>query len=390
MNITPVYKIKFSDFQYFFFALFVFCSYIQFPFTKFASLIVPCFLCFLLYNLDVIFKGFKKDSFLMYALYGIHLGLCIFFSAFGDAELSNVIRFLLILIMLPLCFSFDCEEEKKKRLYKIFIYLTYVKVFSLIVIYIVYLRVLDYAPFRIYASLHSGDIYSVHSKYLLRIQVPGNALVIDAFLIDLLLKKKLTKRNIYLGIGVLLCGNFAFIMGAFFMIIYIYISRTFSKRKNVNKIPIYIFLLLIALFSIAPYFLNTMEEKSHGSNELRNEQIPYLLSENIITGNGLGNIVHGRTVRRNYEVMSRNGYFEFQSLYIINQIGFLGYFIFIILTFYLVYYRQKKLEYIVCYFIYLLYAFFNPYCFDTTHMLFGLLLAIPISKVSNEVGGIKR
>ena len=376
MKIKPFYKIHFSDFQYLFFALFVFCSYIQFPFTKFASLIVPFFLCFLLFNLNSIFYCFKSQSFFLFTLFGVHLGFCIMLSALGNAELSSIIRFLLILVMLPLCFSFDCETKKKERLYKIFIYLTYIKILSLIIIYIIYLRVLDYTSFRIYAVAHSGDIYSTHSKFFLRIQVPGNALVIDAFLINLLLEKKITKKNAFLGIGVLLCGNFAFIMGAFFMGIYVYISRILSKKKNINRFPLYIFLLLVAVFSIAPYFFNTMEEKSHGSNELRNEQIPYLLSGNVITGNGLGNIINGKTVRRNYEVMSRNGYFEFQSLYIINQIGFIGYFIFLILTFYLVYYRRRSREYIICYFIYLLYAFFNPYCFDTTHMLFGLLLAM--------------
>lgn len=384
MAIEPFYKIRFSDFQYLFFALFVFCSYIQFPFTKFASLIVPSFLCFLLFNLNSIFSGFKNQSFFLFALFGVHLGFCIMVSSFGDAELSSIIRFLLILIMLPLCFSFDCETEKKERLYKIFMYITYVKVLSLIIIYINYLRFLDYAPFRIYATQHSGDIYSLHSKYFLRIQVPGNALVMNAFLLDLLFDKRLTKKNIYLGIGVLLCGNFAFIMGAFFMVTYIYIINIFSHRKNINRLPIYIFLLMLAFFTMTPYFIKTMEEKSHGSNELRNEQVPYLLSENIFTGNGLGNIIHEKTVHRDYAVMSRKGYFEYQSLYIINQIGFLGYLFFLVLTIYLVYYRAKTRGYIICYLIYLLYAFFNPYCFDTTHMLFGLLLAIPDKKFNSR------
>lgn len=379
MKYIRLYRLPASVFQYLFFGLFVFCSYIQFPFTKAAGLIIPFFLCFLLFNIDSLLRGFSQQTFLLFILFCLHLGICILVSGFKGADISRIIRFLLILVMLPLCFSFSCDEKKMKILYRIFMNLTFIKIISLILIYIFYLRILDYTPFRIYAAAHSGDIYSNHSKYILKIQVPGNALVIDAFLLNLLINKKMKKSTFFLGIGVLLCGNFAFIMGAFFMGAYIYMNNVLSNKKNINRIPVYIFLVLIAVACIAPYFFKTMEEKRHGSNVLRNAQIPYLLSDNIITGNGLGNVVQGNTGHRDYSKMI---YFEYQSLYIINQIGFIGYFLFLIISFYLVYHRQRKSKYLVCYFIYLLYAFFNPYCFDTTHMLFGILIAIPSNSES--------
>lgn len=385
MKLIQIYKIPISFFQYIFFALFIICSYVQFPFTSFAKFIIPCLLCFLLFNVSAMLKGFNKQTFLLFSVFCLHLGVCILVSGIKSIDIYRIIRFLLILIMLPLCFSFSCNEKKIAKLYKIFMFITFVKVFSLIIIYIVYLQVLDFIPFRIWAGKSGGDIYSLHSKYLLRIQLPGNALIMDAFLINMLFNKRIKKSTIFLGIGVLLCGNFAFIMGAFFMCVYTYIKRMLSTKKNINKLSLYLFFILIAGASIFPYFFKTMQEKSTTSNKSRNEQIPFLLTDNVITGNGLGNILKGKGEIRDYEKMSLGMYFEYQSLYIVNQIGFYGYLLFLILTFYLVYKRQKKREYVCCYFLYLLYSFFNPYCFDTTHMLFGILIAVPsLEKYSSK------
>lgn len=377
IKILPVLKIPFYSLQYLFFGLFIFFSYIQFPFTNVAKFIVPCLLCFLLFNIDSLLKGFNMQSFLLFSLFCIHIGVCIFISGIKNVDVSRIVRFVLILVMIPLCFSFSDNNEKIKKLYRIFMIITYVKVLSLIIIYIVYLQYLDYIPFRLYATSRGGDIYSLHSKYLLKIQLPGNALVMDAFLLNLLINKRIKKSTMFLGIGVFICGNFAFIMGAFFMILYSFLKKIFITYKNINKIPFYILIGLVVFTAITPYFYKTMVEKSTTSNKIRNEQIPFLLSENCITGNGLGNIVKGEGEIRDYERMSKNMYFEYQSLYIVNQIGFYGYFLFLVLTFYQVYKRQKEREYLGCYFIFLLYSFFNPYCFDTTHMLLGILISMP-------------
>lgn len=377
MKTIRLYKIPIFFLQYIFFGLFIFCTYIQFPFTGFSKFIVPFLLCFLLFNIESMLKGFNNQSFLLFVIFCIHIGVCIFISGIKGIAVSRIIRFVLVLVMLPLCFSFRCDDKKIKNLYQIFMVITYIKVISLIVIYIVYLNYLDFLPFRTYAYPRGGDIYSLHSKYLLKIQLPGNALVMDAFLLNLLINKHIKKSTVFLGIGVLICGNFAFIMGAFFMCAYSYIRKIFSSKQNMNKLPLYMFVVLISFVGIAPYFYKTMEEKSTTSNKSRNEQIPFLLSDNIITGNGLGSIIKGKGEERDYERMSKNMYFEYQSLYIVNQIGFFGYLLFLMLTFYLVHERQKKREYLGCYFIFLLYSFFNPYCFDTTHMLLGILIAMP-------------
>ena len=68
-----------------------------------------------------------------------------------------------------------------------------------------------------------------------------------------------------------------------------------------------------------------------------------------------------------------NTYFELQTLYVLHQIGLLG-----LLIFYaLVYYQVARFgrEALVLFTIYLIYTFWNPYCFDTTEMLTLIMLA---------------
>lgn len=59
------------------------------------------------------------------------------------------------------------------------------------------------------------------------------------------------------------------------------------------------------------------------SNAVRKDQAEVLFSGNIITGNGVGNTITAKTKYRDY---SGPDYFEVQTLYVINQIGIIGYF----------------------------------------------------------------
>ena len=114
-----------------------------------------------------------------------------------------------------------------------------------------------------------------------------------------------------------------------------------------------------------------LEEKAGYSNAVRKDQAEILLSGNIITGNGVGNTITAKTKYRDY---SGADYFEVQTLYVINQIGIIGYSLFLILTFGLLLKRKNSFALVFIYFTYLAYTFFNPYCFDTTHMITGFLL----------------
>ena len=65
-------------------------------------------------------------------------------------------------------------------------------------------------------------------------------------------------------------------------------------------------------------------------------------------------------------------YFEMQTLYIINQIGIVGILLFYSLVFVNV--KKQGIEKVIVYVIYLIYSFWNPYCFDTTQIIATILI----------------
>ena len=124
-------------------------------------------------------------------------------------------------------------------------------------------------------------------------------------------------------IGVLLSGNFAFILGllCFFMFkVYDYVitNKTFF---SIRVVLVLVLLLVIGILSF-PFFKTEIESKSEFSNVVRLEQTKALMSGNLISCNGFGNIIEARGQYINY---SGDIYFELQSLYIINQFGVLGF-----------------------------------------------------------------
>jgi hypothetical protein len=119
-----------------------------------------------------------------------------------------------------------------------------------------------------------------------------------------------------------------------------------------------------------PYVSHQYEAKKVISNATRTDQAKVLLTTgNIISGNGFGTSIHSVTKFRDY---TDDIYFELQTLYIINQIGLIGYFLFMLCTIYIFYNHNKRM--LPVYIIYLLYTFWNPYCFDTTHMVAAFFL----------------
>lgn len=186
-------------------------------------------------------------------------------------------------------------------------------------------------------------------------------------------KDKLIYR-IGLLLACLIAGNKAFLIGLFLFALYFCFYWIFATKKSYN-FDFKVCALILCAITATPILIDKvnsiLEEKSGYSNAVRYEQAEILLSGNIISGNGVGNTVIGKSAHREY---NGGDYFEVQTLFIINQIGIIGYFLFLILTFGLC--LQTKNQVFVCfvYFTYLAYTFFNPYCFDTTHMITGFLL----------------
>jgi hypothetical protein len=254
--------------------------------------------------------------------------------------------------------------------YKTFVLLAILKSITQIVLFvaIVFVGIPSLLIEEIF-DINHGMIYP--DGFWLHIAVRGTPFLVLAFMLRFARTLKLDIINIILFFGVLSAGNFAYLLGLFFSITYCIIIKFIIKNKYW-----YIYnVLLILLFSIVivvimPYASRQYELKKTFSNAKRIDQAKILLTTgNAISGNGFG--VSIRAVTR-FQDYTDNVYFELQTLYVINQIGLIGYCLFMICTIYIFCSRNKQM--FPFYLIYLLYSFWNPYCFDTTHMVAAFLL----------------
>lgn len=376
-----LYSVSLSTIKYILFSLLVISYFLQVPFRPLAKFISIFALLFALANYRSWLKLFKRPLFCLYCLY---ISICIFCMAFNsNAVIGKVVRFSEIFLMIPLFFCMD--ESKNSNFYsKAFVRIAFLKAIVLFVIYGIIVKTGSYSAIRAYGHLNDwGDIYSFGSMFMTRVQVQGNALLVMAFFAACYKKDKVFYRAA-LFLACLIAGNKAFLIGIFLFILYFFFTWLFKTSKNYNFDFKVCFLLLCAMLSF-PVIISKansiLEEKAGYSNAIRKDQAEVLLSGNIITGNGVGNTITAKTRYRDY---SGSNYFEVQTLYVINQIGIIGYFLFLILTFGLLLKRKDSLALVFIYFTYLAYTFFNPYCFDTTHMITGFLLCSVFSSSSKR------
>lgn len=381
-----IYSVSLTTVSYILFTLLVISYFLQVPFRPLAKFISIFALLFALANCRNWLKLFKRPLFCLYCLY---ISICVFVVAFNsNTSIGKIIRFSEIFLMIPLFFCID--ESKNSNFYsKVFVRIAFLKAIVLFAIYGIIVKTGSYSAVRAYGHLNDwGDIYSFGSMFMTRVQVQGNALLVMAFFTACYKKDKVFYR-IALFLACLIAGNKAFLIGIFLFVLYFFVSWLFKTKRNYNFDFKVCFLLLGAMLSF-PVIINKansiLEEKSGYSNAVRKDQAEVLLSGNIITGNGVGNTITAKTKYRDY---SGSDYFEVQTLYVINQIGIIGYFLFLILTFGLLLNRKNSFALVFIYFAYLAYTFFNPYCFDTTHMITGFLLCSVFSSPSKKEACIK-
>ena len=365
------FSISVKFLKHFAFFLLVFCYFLQVPFRPLARFISVFALVFAILAYRDWIKIFIRPVF---CIYGLYVSFCIFNASFhSNIEISRVIRFTEILLMIPLFF---CINESKDSMFysKCFVRIAFLKALVLFIIYGIVIKTGGASSIRYYAISHGwGDVYSLGAVFMTRVQMQGNALLVMACFVAFYKKDKLFYR-IALLLACLIAGNKAFLIGLFLFALYFFVYWLFSAKKIYNfdfKLCTLIICGIIAIPVLMDKVNSILDEKAGYSNAVRYEQAEILLSGNIISGNGVGNTIIGKSAHRDY---NGGDYFEVQSLYIINQIGIIGYILFLILTFGLC--LQTKNPFFVCfiYFAYLAYTFFNPYCFDTTHMITGFLL----------------
>lgn len=357
--------------------------FLQVPFRPLSKFISVFSLVFLVLTYRDWINPFKRPLFCLYAIY---IGLCIFISAFNpNVVMGKIFRFSEILFFIPLFFCID-ETSDEKFYSKSFVRIAFLKAVVIFIIYGIVIKTGAFTAVRVYATQNGwGDIYSFGTLYKTRVQVQGNALLVMACFTAFYRKDKLLYKVALLA-ACLIAGNKAFLIGLFLFIVYFCISWLFDTEKIYNfdlKICFFLFCCLLAMPVLIKSVDSILKEKSDYSNVVRKDQAEVLLSGNVITGNGVGNTITTKTTYRDY---TGNDYFELQTLYIINQIGIFGYLLFLVLTFGLC--LKHKNPYFLCfvYFSYLAYSFFNPYCFDTTHMMVGFLICSVFS--TKRKGGV--
>lgn len=345
----------------------IFSYYFQAPFKHLAQYIVPLLFVYLILNKELFHTNrLKHDTDKLLLIFIFYVIFSSFWTLLFGGITQKVMRFAMILIALPLCFFM--KKENFTWEYKIFIILSIAKAIYLAFIAIQMEVSGTYIPARRWAQENGfGDAYFVYD-IVPRVQLHGNALLVTSFVLNFHKDKRFNISNIVLLIGVLIEGNFSFVIGLILLFLYEHFSTTNVLRMNLAKIAM---TLLLSIVSIAFLFYANLEmtRKANWGNALKMKQAAILVDTNLIIGDGVGAIVP-----RNTELGRKTDadYYELQALYIFYQIGLIGIILFYVLTFYMCSFYGKTV--FSLYVIYLIYSAFNPYCFDTTHMMTTILL----------------
>lgn len=239
-----------------------------------------------------------------------------------------------------------------------------------------------------------GDVYTFN-QYFYRIQIKGNPVLPIALLVSLFAiqskRLKISAASLLFA-GTIVAGNFAFILAIVFFIgmycvilffsnqkVSAFLKNLFASRKRIFiTAGSLLFVLVLVGAIVFPYLKELFILKMQVSIPTRFDQVNHLivsLIESPITllfGQGLGNIINVISDYRDYRTYY---YFELQTIYIISQVGILYFLVFLFTKItYIVKFWKNKYIYLI-YLSYFVYAFTNPYLFDTTNIVVLIVLS---------------
>ena len=360
-----------------FWTIAVFSYFLQAPFRFLSSLTMPFLFLYLFTLIPNIRIPKNKPILVIAAIYIVYLLFSAVYSLKNGTALTRIVRFLVILYAIP--GSFLLEDTKNTEFKSnIFITAATVKASLIMAFSVCMLLMGKYMAFRLWAQESAiGDIYLIGSRPY--VQLHGNALLVMAFILEYMNKKKITLPLVLLLIGILCAGNFAFVLGLLAFIGYraLVLIIKLYKQNRLNK-KLVLICLIVAGLIFAPYAIKKFSEKMFKSNVIRMDQIRVLTDTNPIIGSGLGHAIHAETTFRLYDAPT---YFEMQTFYIYNQIGLVGLILYFGLTLWMAF--KKGYNRLILYLIYLFYTFWNPYCFDTTQ-LFAITVIFSLIGIDRE------
>lgn len=383
-KISPI--LKYLSYVFFFVCCFILSR--QVPFSHLSSIM----------NLALI--GFIFCSFILARVnrvryFAIQLWLVILFlllisyySLFLGNDPELISRFLVILFIM--CVSYHIKPDKNYIYIAAFCFFIQAMVVIVLQFLLNFYFSADYASTirNLYILKGWGDVYN-YGYGLWNVQLKGNALLPFFCFISFLIFqgwRRIIITSVF-AISCLFSGNFAFVLGFFsFFSLYALIKVGRSMNKLRTFIVLCIVTILLSSSFVYKYITKVIEQKSGYSGQHRLEQTLALIGDmgdNYISaffGKGLGNVnISGFGFEFHNTI-----YFELQTLYILNQLGVL---FFIAFLFFNVFFTVKYIRYpvlIAVYMSYVVYSFWNPYIFDTNHIVVIVVLVSLSHLMKNE------
>ena len=344
-----------------------------------SAVIIPAVIVYLLLNINYINFNPVRGWINMYVAYVLFLTISALLSAFTSNILSHIIRFYLILLILPV-YSLLQKPEMRAE-WNVFKILSTIKAVIIIYIWLQIIISHDYSEYRSWiGKLGTGDIYIVNGQA--KVQLIGSTLFVLAVIIDFFKEQRLTPFCILMITASVASGNSAYILGIalVFGAHLTCVMISLLKRRS-WKFAFIIIILIIAIIVFSVFSINTFQRKAAFSNAIRYDQARLLLDTNWLFGEGLGNSIIANTRFITYD---SDMYFELQTLYIFNQIGIIGLLAFYILTAAPLV-RKNNPEMVTAYIIFLIYTFWNPYCFDSNHIVALILIRNVLYKTNADL-----
>lgn len=380
----------------------------QFPFIQLSKIISISLIFVFVFSIPFLLKNFwksdKKIKFLLIFNAVCLTVLLVYSIVIEKNNLSLAVRFFIILFLMLSVFFLPA----KKSYVNIFILLSVLHSVVLI-LFEIYILVIGGPHFAEnirtkVMSLGMGDIYT-YNQYFYRIQIKGNPILPIAFIVSLFAiqskRLKLAAASL-LFVGTIVAGNLAFILAIIFFFgmygvilfflnakVVAFFRKLFGNKKRVFMLTCLLLVLLAAGgILIYPYIKEVLVRKMEYSIPTRFDQVSHLLNDlaespiTLLFGQGLGNIIYVISDYRDY----RNAYyFELQSFYVLNQVGILYFILFLVTKIiFIIKFWRNKIIYLI-YLSYVLYAFTNPYLFDTTNIIV-LIVVSTLSKLYLKEG----
>ncbi|RLZ16533.1 hypothetical protein, partial [Proteus mirabilis] len=324
----------------------------------------------------------------------IYISLSLAFSLLNSNDINSLPRFLIILFLINFVLLLPFYKVNLTTAFNLALSIQAIFLITFEIYLILFFSGKDYTIIRQFFLSHNlGDVYT-YSGYFYRIQIIGNALIPFAFMVSYFKFRVENGKFLFVILYFFACiiaSNLMFLIAIFLYIPLIEIIKSKARIKlSIRNFFIFLLILISFPFIIDVVYSNVLlkliggESSSLGTRFDQANALMIGLAESyydILFGQGLGSKLNIITAVRDYRKFI---YYELQSLYILYQIGFLGFLSLIVLHAYLFLYICKNKFIILIYCMYVFYAITNPYIFDTTQVIV-LIYLVSLSKYFKSI-----